>query len=148
MRDTIGVRAIGSKLQAPSAAHAEMIQTALQERRRLDMTYYALSRDEVNRRQVDPYYLTFFDGGFYLIGYCHWRKTERIFAVERIRELKMHTARFEVRPGFNAVAAAPGAASVRVGRLCQGDGGHEGGERRRSVLLMMTRGFMGESIAR
>lgn len=102
MRDTIGVRAIGSKLQAPSAVHVEMIQMALQERRRLDMTYYALGRDEVNRRQVDPYYLAFFDGGFYLIGYCQWRKTERIFAVERIRELKMLTARFEVRPGFNA----------------------------------------------
>jgi predicted DNA-binding transcriptional regulator YafY len=102
MRDTIGVRAIGSKLQAPSAAHVEMIQTALKDRRRLDMTYYALGRDEVNRRQVDPYYLTFFDGGFYLIGYCHWRKTERIFAVERIRELKMLTVHFEVRPGFNA----------------------------------------------
>jgi predicted DNA-binding transcriptional regulator YafY len=102
MRDTIGVRAIGSKLQAPSAAHVEMIQTALQERRRLDMTYYALGRDEVNRRQVDPYYLTFFDGGFYLIGYCHWRKTERIFAVERVPELTMLAARFEVRPAFNA----------------------------------------------
>ena len=102
MRDTIGVRAIGSKLQAPSAAHVEMIQAALQERRRLDMVYYALGRDEVNRRQVDPYHLTFFDGGFYLIGYCHWRKTERIFAVERIRELKMLAARFEVRPGFDA----------------------------------------------
>lgn len=104
MRDTIGVRAIGSKLQAPSAVHVEMIQTALQDRRRLDMMYYALGRDEVNRRQVDPYHLTFFDGGFYLIGYCHWRKTERIFAVERIRELTLLAARFEVRPGFNAEA--------------------------------------------
>jgi predicted DNA-binding transcriptional regulator YafY len=65
------------------------------------MRYYSMSRDEENRRQVDPYHLTVFDGGFYLVGYCHLRKTERIFAVERIRELKMLAARFEARPGFN-----------------------------------------------
>jgi predicted DNA-binding transcriptional regulator YafY len=117
MRDTIGVRAIGSKLQAPSAAHVEMIQMALQERRRLDMTYYALSRDEVNRRQVDPYYLAFFDGGFYLIGYCHWRKTERIFAVERIRELKMLAVLFQIPDDFNPVDYLKGSWGIIKGEL-------------------------------
>src|ERR1700730_12012064 len=66
------------------------------------MRYYSMSRDEENRRQVDPYHLTIFDGGFYLVGYCHLRKAERIFAVERIRELKMLATLFTVRPGFNA----------------------------------------------
>jgi predicted DNA-binding transcriptional regulator YafY len=66
------------------------------------MRYYSMSRDEENRRQVDPYHLTVFDGGFYLVGYCHLRKVERIFAVERIRELKALATRFDVRPGFNA----------------------------------------------
>ena len=66
------------------------------------MRYYSMSRDEENRRQVDPYHLTVFDGGFYLVGYCHWRKTERIFAVERIRELNMLAIHVTVRPGFNA----------------------------------------------
>ena len=41
------------------------------------------------------------------------------------------------------MAAAPGAASVRVGRLCHGDGGRDGGERRRSVLTRL----MGEDEA-
>ncbi|MGH2602768.1 MAG: helix-turn-helix transcriptional regulator [Dehalococcoidia bacterium] len=102
MRETIGVRAVGAKLQAPAAEHVALIQQALLERRRLDMRYYSMSRDEENRRQVDPYHLTVFEGGFYLVGYCHWRKTERIFAVERIRELRVLTTRFEVRSGFNA----------------------------------------------
>jgi predicted DNA-binding transcriptional regulator YafY len=74
----------------------------LLERRRLDMRYYSMSRDDENRRQVDPYHLTVYDGGFYLVGYCHLRKTERIFAVERIRELRVLSLRFAVRPGFNA----------------------------------------------
>jgi predicted DNA-binding transcriptional regulator YafY len=102
MRETIGVRAVGAKLQAPAAEHVALIQKALLERRRLDMRYYSMSRDEENRRQVDPYHLTVFEGGFYLVGYCLWRKTERIFAVERIRELKMLATHFTVRPDFNA----------------------------------------------
>lgn len=102
MRETIGVRAVGAKLQAPAAEHVALIQKALLERRRLDMRYYSMSRDEENRRQVDPYHLTVFDGGFYLVGYCHWRKTERIFAVERIRELRMLAMRFTIRSGFHA----------------------------------------------
>ena len=102
MRETIGVRAVGAKLQAPAAEHVALIQKALLERRRLDMRYYSMSRDEENRRQVDPYHLTVFDGGFYLVGYCHWRRTERIFAVERIREVRMLATHFTLRPGFNA----------------------------------------------
>jgi predicted DNA-binding transcriptional regulator YafY len=102
MRESIGVRAIGGKLQAPAAEHVALIERALLERRRLQMHYYSMSRDEENGRQVDPYHLTVFDGGCYLVGYCHWRKTERIFAVERIRELRMLALRFTVRPGFNA----------------------------------------------
>jgi predicted DNA-binding transcriptional regulator YafY len=102
MRESIGVRAVGAKLQAPAAEHVALIQRALLERRRLDMRYYSMSRDEENRRHVDPYHLTVFDGGFYLVGYCHWRKTERIFAVERIREMRMLALRFTVRAGFNA----------------------------------------------
>src|SRR5713101_308069 len=102
MREIIGVRAVGAKLQAPAAEHLSLIQKAMLERRRLDMRYYSMSRDEENRRQVDPYHLTVFDGGFYLVGYCHLRKTERIFAVDRIRELRMLPVRFTVRLGFNA----------------------------------------------
>ena len=97
MRETVG-----AKLQAPTAEHVALIQKALLERRRLDMRYYSMSRDEENCRQVDPYHLTVFDGGFYLVGYCHWRKTERIFAIERIREVRVLATRFAVRPGFNA----------------------------------------------
>jgi predicted DNA-binding transcriptional regulator YafY len=102
MRESIGVRAVGGKLQAPAAEHVALIQKAMLERRRLDMRYYSMSHDEENRRQVDPYHLTVFDGGYYLVGYCHWRKTERIFAVERIRELRMLALRFTMRPDFDA----------------------------------------------
>jgi len=102
MRETIGVRAVGPKLQVPAAEHVALIEQALLERRRLDIRYYSMSRDEETRRQVDPYHLTVYEGGVYLVGYCHLRKTERIFSVERVRELKVLATRFTVRPGFNA----------------------------------------------
>lgn len=102
MRETIGVRAVAPKLQAPAAEHVALIEQALLERRRVDIRYYSMSRDEETRRQVDPYHLTVYEGGVYLVGYCHLRKTERIFSVERVRELKVLATRFTVRPGFNA----------------------------------------------
>src|SRR3990170_8618063 len=41
MRDSIGVRAVGAKLQAPAAHHLAAIQRALLERRRLRLAYHA-----------------------------------------------------------------------------------------------------------
>lgn len=102
MRETICVRAVGAKLQAPAVEHMALIQRALLERRQLDMRYYSMSRDEENQRRVDPYHLTVFDGGFYLVGHCHLRQTERIFAVERIRTVRILAASFEVPRRFNA----------------------------------------------
>jgi len=66
MRDTIGVRASGAKLQVPAAEHFAAIQGALLERRRLRLRYYSMSRDEVSDRRVDPYHLTLHGGGFHL----------------------------------------------------------------------------------
>ncbi len=95
MRDTIGVRAFGAKLQAPAADHLASLQRALTERRRLRLRYYSMSRDDETDRQVDPYHLTLHGGGFYLVAHCHLRDEVRLFAVERIRELEVLTARFD-----------------------------------------------------
>jgi predicted DNA-binding transcriptional regulator YafY len=101
MRDTIGVRTLGAKLQAPSTEHVAAIQGALLECRRLRLRYYSMSRDEVSDRRVDPYHLTLHGGGFYLVGYCHLRQAVRIFAVERIRECEVLSVRFDVPGTFD-----------------------------------------------
>jgi predicted DNA-binding transcriptional regulator YafY len=95
IRDTIGVRAVGAKLQAPAAGHVAAIQQALVARRRLRLRYYSMSRDDLTDRRVDPYHLTLHAGGFYLVAHCHLRDAVRIFAVERIRECELLAARFE-----------------------------------------------------
>jgi hypothetical protein len=106
MRDTIGVRTVGAKLQAPAAEHVAAIQGALVDRRQLRLRYYSMSRDDVSDRRVDPYHLTLHGGGFYLVAYCHLRQAVRIFAVERIRECEVLAARFD-RPKTFARGRVP-----------------------------------------
>lgn len=102
MRETIGVRAVGAKLQLPAAEHFPVIQTGLLERRSLRMRYYSFQRDAETERDVDPYHLTHFNGGLYLVGYCHLREAVRVFAVERIRAVDVLRQRFEIPAGFDA----------------------------------------------
>src|SRR5205814_10035010 len=59
-------------------------------------------RDEETERDIDPYHLTWFDGGLYLVVWCHLRQALRIFAVERMREVALLRRTFTVRPGFDA----------------------------------------------
>ena len=117
MRDTIGVRAMGAKLQAPAAEHFAAIQGALMEQRQLRLRYYSMSRDEVTDRRVDPYHLTLHAGGFYLVGYCHLRQAVRIFAVERIRRCEVLAARFEKPEKFDVEKYLEGAWGIVRGDI-------------------------------
>jgi predicted DNA-binding transcriptional regulator YafY len=100
MRETIGIRAFGAKLQLPAAEHLPTIQRALTDRRRLRIRYYSMNRDDETVREIDPYHLTYYNGGLYLVAYCHLRGAPRIFAVERIRQIETLPARFDVPKDF------------------------------------------------
>ncbi len=102
MRDRLGVRALGAKLQAPTGEHLPKIHTALAEHRMLRTRYYSASRDSEDERSIDPYHLTFFNGGLYLVGYCHLRKAIRIFAVERMRTVDVLRGHFAMPADFDA----------------------------------------------
>jgi predicted DNA-binding transcriptional regulator YafY len=78
----------------------EAVNTALLENRYIDIIYYALSRKTISRRRVAPYKLWFFDGTFYLIGYCQKRKDIRVFAVDRIKQWHLCNARFQLPADF------------------------------------------------
>ncbi len=94
MRQTIGVRLLGAKLQAPVADFVPRLQMALVERRLVRIRYHSFHRDEESDRTVEPYHLTYFNGGLYLIAFCHLRKAIRIFAVERLRDLDVLKTKF------------------------------------------------------
>lgn len=117
MRDVVGVRTVGAKLQAPAAEHAPAIQRALVEHRALRLRYHAFHRDEETERDVDPYHLTYYESGLYLIAYCHMRTAIRIFAVERIRSLKVLASRFQPPRDFDPRAYLDQALGILQGDL-------------------------------
>ena len=67
----------------------------------VEIIYYTMSRKKESRRRVDPYRVWFFNGSFYLIGYCHKRREVRIFNISRIRMLHQTGEVFDVPEDFN-----------------------------------------------
>ena len=62
---------------------------------------------ERTERDVDPYGLAFRAGSWRLVGYCHLRKAQRVFVVDRIESLsvseqKPNSFDFEIPEGFDA----------------------------------------------
>lgn len=117
MRETIGVRMVGAKLQLPAGDFVPRIQQALVDRRRLRMAYHSFAQNELTRRSVDPYHLEYYNGGLYLVGFCHLRGDVRIFAVERMRELTIERTRFEPPSGFDARKYLENALGILRGEL-------------------------------
>lgn len=72
----------------------EKINYAIIERFTLDIVYYSQSRGECSQRKIDPYYLLYREGAWYLIGYCHIRDKILIFKVSRIQHLVITTDKF------------------------------------------------------
>ncbi len=117
MRQTIGVRLLGAKLQAPVADLMPRLHTALVERRAVRIRYHSFHRDEETGRTIEPYHLTYFNGGLYLVAYCHLRKAVRIFAVERVRALDVLRTRFTPPADFDVARYLDNALGILRGDL-------------------------------
>jgi len=76
------------------------VNEAAVKRNRLEMVYFTMSRRQESRRKVDPYRILFFNGTFYLIGYCHLRREVRIFALDRVKMLRQTAESFAVPGDF------------------------------------------------
>lgn len=76
------------------------LAAAIEKRKKVWLRYYSASSDEVNERYVDPYHLRYHQGAWYLIGYCNLRKAMRIFALDRIQELRNTEEPFRFVKGF------------------------------------------------
>ena len=67
------------------------LNDALFKMKQITINYYTIGRDSKEKRNVNPYGLMFRQGIWYLIGYDHLRKEERIFRIERIQSLTVNT---------------------------------------------------------
>lgn len=66
-----------------------LIQTAIEEKRAICFTYYSPKAE--SSRMVDPYYLIFKWGSWYVWGFCRKGQEYRMFKLSRMDELKMGT---------------------------------------------------------
>jgi predicted DNA-binding transcriptional regulator YafY len=78
----------------------ERITEAIIHRKLVEIDYFTMSRKKKTRRKVAPYKIWFFDGAFYLIGYCGLRKDIRVFALDRIQALTLTEETFEMPEDF------------------------------------------------
>lgn len=76
------------------------VNEAAVKKKSVEIVYYTMSRAKTTTRRVDPYRLWFFNGTFYLIGYCHARGEIRIFALDRIKMLHVTSDDFRMLQGF------------------------------------------------
>jgi len=77
------------------------IKDAALNRKTVEMVYFTMGRRKEAKRRVDPYRILFFNGTFYVIGYCHLRKDCRTFALERIKMLTTTDESFSVPEDFS-----------------------------------------------
>jgi predicted DNA-binding transcriptional regulator YafY len=77
------------------------VNEAALQRKSIEMVYYTMSRKKEGKRKVDLYRIWFFNGTFYLIGYCHLRNEVRVFALDRIKMLHQTKESFEVAEDFD-----------------------------------------------
>lgn len=81
----------------PAHPHLQMIQTAIEGRRVLRVTYHSFSRDERSIRDVEPDRLWYDVNAWYLEGYCRWRGGLRAFRLDRMEALTIMDEHFVPR---------------------------------------------------
>jgi proteasome accessory factor C len=72
----------------PVSAHFDRLRRAIERRRKVEIEYYSLGRDETSKRIVHPYFLMKSLDYWYLTGYCEMRQDLRTFKFERMLNVK------------------------------------------------------------
>jgi predicted DNA-binding transcriptional regulator YafY len=95
-------------IKTPDASINEKIQDYLmtislcmKEKRSVSIVYRSRGAKKAMERIVDPYGLVFYDGVWFIIGYCHLRREVRNFAMDRIIQLRERYFYFESPADFD-----------------------------------------------
>jgi len=75
-------------LPTPAGPLLERLEQAIAAGKAVTITYYTASRDHLNTRRISPLRLEWRGQTAYCIAYCHLREAERVFRVDRIREIR------------------------------------------------------------
>ena len=94
----------GSFHAAPSAAAVTVLSSAVQTGQCVRLQYRS-ARSEVTERVFDPYGIVYHAGIWYTIGYCHLRQGQRLFRLDRIRQIEVTSETFSPPVNFDALEA-------------------------------------------
>jgi predicted DNA-binding transcriptional regulator YafY len=105
------VRAIGETValdirRASSTSDAAILATlsaAAQDQQRVHLVYVS-PQQERTERDIDPYGVAFVNSSWYVVGYCHLRKGERAFRIDRVQDAEPLPQSFGRPAQFDAVA--------------------------------------------
>lgn len=87
VRKRIRVIPFGARRHEPK--HFELIASAVLGRRRLKLTYWNRTKDQVTEREVSPQRLILYRNNWYLDAWCHLRNDLRSFALDAMRDVSM-----------------------------------------------------------
>lgn len=83
------------------ATHLRQLADATRTRTTVDIDYAAVSRNQRQRRALDPYGIVHHAGWWYVVGHCHRRGDTRTFRIDRIAALSPTDRHFEIPEGFD-----------------------------------------------
>ncbi|MBA2362599.1 MAG: YafY family transcriptional regulator [Chloroflexia bacterium] len=107
----IGVR--GAAVAPPNAV-VVALSSGARDGRRVWMRYRS-SMGEETEREFDTYGLVYRDGRWYATGYCHLRRGQRLFRLDRIVVVEPREERFERPVAFDALAEVERSIASRPG---------------------------------
>lgn len=113
--------AVEIAIDTASDAITEQLRSAIDNRLCVEITYYSYGRDNTGNRVIDPWTIHSEGGLWYLHGWCHSSGAERIFRIDRIREVTQIDRAFDVPdpvPEFQLFDSsdAYGRVTLRLGR--------------------------------
>lgn len=78
-----------------------LISRAIEEKKCIDVGYYAVSSQVSSARRIAPYFIWISNGTFYMTGYCSLRGEQRTFACSRIKDISISDESYTIPDTFN-----------------------------------------------
>ena len=73
-----------------------LLEKAFKQKRKIKMSYYSLSSDEVTNRVIDIYQLH----NDCVVAYCNLREEERTFVIKRINKVALLNEKYSISKGW------------------------------------------------
>lgn len=86
------------RLDSSSNLHLAEIQSAIQQRTTLVLSYRSYSKNDTTQRETEPLGIVYYGGNWHLIAFCRLRNNYRDFRLDRIVSLKTTETKFDASP--------------------------------------------------